>query len=83
MGKFVNGGGARNSVTLWKLCVNRASRSTTSRFTGFELVDVVLMFMMELVTDELLLLRIEECRCGGTGAGAVAVVTKVFENKIV
>lgn len=48
-----------------------------------EIVDVVvvieLTFIVELVTNgALLLVRIDECRCGGTGAAAVAAAAAVI-----
>lgn len=70
-GRFVNGPGARNSVTLWKFWENFFSKSMINRFTCFVVVVVVseadCMVTVVCDTDGV---RIDECRCGGTGAGA-------------
>lgn len=70
-GRLVNGPGGRNSVTLWKFCENFFSKSMIKRFTCFVVAVTVADCMVTVVcdTDEV---RMDECRCGGTGAGAVA-----------
>lgn len=71
-GRFVNGPGARNSVTLWKFCENFFSKSMISRFTCFVVVVIVADCCMMTVVCEPDELRIDELRCGGIGTEVVA-----------
>lgn len=72
---FKNGGGLENSVTLWNLLPNFASKSMTKRLTDAPVPfppPVLSVLCIEFpmcaggVTDGLH--RMDECRCGGTGA---------------